>query len=269
MPSPFPGMNPYLESPQLWTEFHSRMIVAIADALNPQILPRYRAAVERRIYEMVDGDSVLVGIPDVSVTQPIQQVRPNEMVDAVSTLAPQPVTVTLPMPEEVRESYLEIREVTTGLVVTVIELLSPKNKQPGAGRTAYESKRQQVLGSLAHFVEIDLLRNGLPMPMIGPVPSSAYRILISRAENRPRAELYALSLQAPLPTLSIPLRTGDREPILDLQTILQDLYDRAGFDLVIDYSRDPVPPLTEDDQIWLEQYLQAEGFRNSSDALQE
>jgi hypothetical protein len=62
-------MNPYLEAPQLWSELHSRLIVAIADALNPQILPKYRAAVERRIYEMSDGESVLVGIPDVSVTQ--------------------------------------------------------------------------------------------------------------------------------------------------------------------------------------------------------
>lgn len=261
MPSPFPGMNPYLENSQLWAEFHSRLIVAIADALNPQILPKYRAAVERRIYEMIDGDSVLVGIPDVTVTQPLNLSNSDEVTKSTVALTPQPTTVTLPMPEEVRESYLEIREVATGLVITVIELLSPKNKKPGAGRTAYEMKRQQVLGSLAHFVEIDLLRGGQPMPMLGATPS-LYRILISQAEKRPRADLYALTLQTPLPTLAIPLRVGDREPQLDLQTILHDLYDRAGFALVIDYTRNPDPPLLEPDQAWLIQHLQTQGLRN-------
>jgi Protein of unknown function (DUF4058) len=262
MPSPFPGMNPYLEARQLWAEFHSRLIVAIADALNPQILPKYRAAVERRIYEMIDGDSVFVGIPDVSVTQPMNLSIPSEISNPIATLTPQPTTVTLPMPEEVRESYLEIREVATGLVITVIELLSPKNKKAGTGHTAYETKRQQVLGSLAHFLEIDLLSSGTPMPTVGRVIPSRYRILISPAQKRPRADLYALALQAPIPPFTIPLRASDHEPILDLQQIIHDLYDRAGFALVIDYNQLPEAPLEEQERIWLMEQLQSQGLKN-------
>jgi hypothetical protein len=257
-------MNPYLEAPQLWAEFHSRLIVAIADALNPQLLPTYRAAVERRIYEMMDGESVLVGIPDVSVTQPMNLSTINEATNPVATLAPQPTRVTLPMPEEVRESYLEIREVSTGLVITVIELLSPKNKRIGQGRTTYETKRQQILGSLAHLVEIDLLRGGTPMPMMGEIPASSYRVLVSQAQKRPRADLYALALPMPIPTLPIPLRRGDREPLLDLQSVLHDLYDRAGFGVVLDYQRNPEPPLADSEQAWLTHHLQTQGLRDSA-----
>lgn len=258
-------MNPYLEAPQLWSELHSRLIVAIADALNPQILPQYRAAVERRIYEMSDGESVLVGIPDVSVTQGINRPSQDELSNNIGTLTPQPTIVTLPMPEEVRESYLEIREIETGLVVTVIELLSPKNKKAGPGRIAYETKRQQVLRSFAHLVEIDLLRTGTPMPMLGQSAPSLYRILISLAHQRPRANLYSLSLQTPIPIFKVPLRRGESEPTLDLQRLIHEVYDRAGFAFVIDYNRMLSPHLTQADQTWLTQHLQSQGLINSCD----
>ncbi len=266
MPSPFPGMNPYLETPQLWSEFHSRLIVAIADALNPQILPKYRAAVERRIYEMSDGESVLVGIPDVSVTQGISRPSQEELSSTIGTLTPQPTIVTVPMPEEVRESYLEIREIETGLVVTVIELLSPKNKKAGSGRIAYETKRQNILRSLAHLVEIDLLRAGTPMPMRGQFAPSLYRILISQADQRPRANLYSLSLQTPIPILKIPLRRGENEPTLDLQRLIHEVYDRAGFAFVIDYNRQLSPRLTQADQTWLTEHLKSQDLLNLSDS---
>ncbi len=262
MPSPFPGMNPYLESPQLWQELHSRLIVAISDALNPQILPKYRAAVESRIYEMSDGESILVGIPDVSVTQTISRPTQDETSNNIATLTPQPTIVTLPMPEEIRENYLEIREVATGLVVTVIELLSPKNKKVGPGKIAYETKRQQILGSLAHLMEIDLLRTGTPMPILGQSAPSLYRILISQSHQRPRANLYSLSLQTPIPALKVPLRSGDNEPTLDLQSLIHQVYDRAGFAFVIDYNNNLSPRLAQADQIWLTEHLKSQGLRN-------
>ena len=262
MPSPFPGMNPYLESPQLWQELHSRLIVAISDTLNPQILPKYRAAVESRIYEMSDGESILVGIPDVSVTQTISRPTQDETSKNIATLTPQPTIVTLPMPQEVRENYLEIREIATGLVVTVIEILSPKNKKPGPGKIAYETKRQQILGNLAHLVEIDLLRAGTPMPILGKSPPSLYRILISKSHQRPRANLYPLSLQTPIPVLKVPLRSGDNEPTLDLQSLIHEVYDRAGFAFVIDYNRNLSPRLAQVDQTWLTEHLKSQALRN-------
>jgi hypothetical protein len=158
------------------------------------------------------------------------------------------------MPEEVRESYLEVREVGTGEVITTIEVLSPKNKRAGEGRNAYETKRR-ILGSLTHLVEIDLLRTGTPMAVLDAAITSQYRILVSRSDRRPRADLYAFNLPDPIPSFPLPLKLQDVEPVVDLQRILQDIYDRAGFDLAINYDCPAVPPLTPEYLAWAESVL--------------
>jgi Protein of unknown function (DUF4058) len=61
----FPGMNPYLENPETWSEVHFWLIAELARMLNPVLAPKYRAAVEKRVY----SDAILVGIPDVAVFQ--------------------------------------------------------------------------------------------------------------------------------------------------------------------------------------------------------
>lgn len=152
MPSPFPGMNPYLEHPELWMEVHHRLITALANAIESNLSFDYRVAIEKRVYTLTPEDAVLVGIPDVAVISQNRSASANVLPTADATL-----TVLLPMPEEIRESYLEIRDVKTGAVITLIEVLSPTNKRPGKGRTTYESKRNDVLGSATHLVEIDLL----------------------------------------------------------------------------------------------------------------
>ncbi len=255
MPSPFPGMNPYLENPELWAEVHSRLIIAIADAIAPQLRPKYRVAVEKRVYQMTDENTILVGIPDVSVSSSTKT-RDDSSNIAVASPPAKPVNVTLSMPEEVREGYLEVREVGTGEVVTVIEVLSPKNKRAGEGKNAYQKKRQKILASLSHLVEIDLLRSGKPMPILeNEQIKSTYRILLSRSEYRPQAELYPFELQEAIPSFPLPLRQGDREPIVNLQELINGVYERAGFDLAIDYTREPVPPLTETDATWVKELL--------------
>ncbi|BCL37358.1 DUF4058 family protein [Nostoc sp. MS1] len=262
MPSPFPGMNPYFENPDLWPEVHHWIITAIAELLIPQLRPKYRVAVEKRVYQMTDENSVLVGIPDVVIGRSLANTQPEALNIAVASPPAKPLTVNLPIPEEVREGYLEVREVGTGEVVTAIEVLSPKNKRPGEGRKAYESKRQQVLGSLTHLVEIDLLRTGEPMPILGKQIESDYRILVSRSNYRPQAELYPFQLPEPIPAFLLPLRRGDTEPVVDLQGLIHGVYDRAGFDLAIDYTREPVPPLRESDTIWAKEILQQQGLRS-------
>jgi Protein of unknown function (DUF4058) len=164
MASPFPGMNPYLEAPELWSEFHSRLIVAIADALDELLSRQYRVAVEKRVYLSQADEQLLIGIPDVAVMG-VQSKTTASQSNAQSTAVVEPLTVELPILEEVQERYLEIREGTTGTVITVIELLSPKNKRTGERRNAYLQKRQQILSSATHLIEIDLLRAGEPMPM--------------------------------------------------------------------------------------------------------
>ncbi|BAZ28616.1 hypothetical protein NIES4074_10500 [Cylindrospermum sp. NIES-4074] len=261
MPSPFPGMNPYLEHPELWPEVHSRLIIAIADAIFPYLRPKYRVAVEKRVYQMTDGNSVLVGIPDVTIGRYLTTTQKEPSNIAVASPPAKPLTVNIPIPEEVRESYLEVREVGTGEVVTVIEVLSPKNKRSGEGRKAYENKRLQVLGSSTHLVEIDLLRGGEPMPILGNQIISDYRILVSRSQLRPTAELYPFNLQEQIPAFALPLRKGDTEPIVDLQVVINDLFDRAGFDLAIDYTAEPVPPIGEADVAWVNELLKQQGLR--------
>jgi Protein of unknown function (DUF4058) len=253
MRSPFPGMNPYLEHPELWPEVHSWLIVAIADVITPSVRPKYRVAIKHRIYTIIDED--------VSIGRSLSKTETELSSVAVASLPVKPITVNVPMPEEVREGYLEVREVGTGEVVTVIEFLSPKNKRSPEGRNAYEGKRQQILGSLSHLVEIDLLRGGKPMQILGNEIQASYRILVSRSNSRPKAELYPFNLPQPIPSFLLPLRKGDTEPLLDLQTLIHGVYDRAGLDMAIDYTSEPVPPLSENDVVWVDTLLKEQSLR--------
>ncbi|GAB1539581.1 DUF4058 family protein [Scytonema sp. NUACC21] len=250
MPSPLPGMNPYLENPEFWSEFHSRMIVAIADKLDDCLSRDYRVAVEKRVYLSEAGESVLVGIPDVSVTSSV----PKTTQASTSTAVVEPLNIEVPIAEEIQERFLEIREGATRNVITTIELLSPKKKRTGEGRSAYLQKRQKILTSRTHLVEIDLLRGGEPLPMIGAV-SSDYRILISRSSQRPKAQLYAFNLSQPIPAFPIPLRKGEQEPLLELQLLLHQVYDRARLELAIDYNTPCTPKLSVEDEAWLRSLL--------------
>jgi hypothetical protein len=260
MNSPFPGMNPYLENPVLWSELHHRLISAIADEIEPNIPPQYRVGIEQRTYLSDDSDSVLVGIPDVAVFSKQSLPKAHSTTTKISTS--EGIVVTMPMPENVTESYLEIKEVATGFVIATIEILSPKNKRASEGRKAYELKRKQVLASLTHLIEIDLLRSGKPLNILGEVPITDYRIVVSKSQVRPQATLYAFNIQEKIPTFSLPLQSGDNEPILDLQSLINKIYLRARFYLSIDYNQEPIPPLKKDDVFWLEALLREQGLRS-------
>jgi hypothetical protein len=251
-------MNPYLESPALWHEFHNRLIVAISDVLTPDLQPRYYVAVETRTYLDDDTPELLVGIPDAIVLSTSENSSPTATRTSAQAHATQtrPKQIRLPMPIEVKERYLEVREVRTHQVIAVIEVLSPKNKRKGEERLAYEKKRQRVLGSSSHLVEIDLLRESPPMPMIGVEEPSDYRIVVSRATSRPLADLYEFQLREPIPTFLLPLKPNEPELAVDLQAILLGVYERGSYPLRIDY-RQPVPPpkLSEADQQWVDELL--------------
>ncbi|MEN9222250.1 MAG: DUF4058 family protein [Thermostichus sp. BF3_bins_97] len=259
MPSPFPGMDPYLEHPQSWPNFHHRLITAIAIDLAPQLRPKYRVVVEEALYQTQGQDSLLVGIPDVTVSQA------KTMTAAVCSSTPlastQPLDVELPMPEVVRQGYLEIRDITTSEVVTVIEVLSPVNKRPGEGRRAYGAKRQLLLASATNLVEIDLLRQWTPWLELPPTVANHYRILVSASARRPKASLYAFGLQSAIPAFPLPLAEGDAEPVVNLQRLVGEIYDQSGYDLAINYRADPVPPLEGEDAVWLDAWLRQQGLR--------
>ncbi|ESA32283.1 hypothetical protein N836_27220 [Leptolyngbya sp. Heron Island J] len=255
MPSPFPGMDPYLEQPTFWSSFHSRLIVALADTLAPQLRPHYFIEVETRTYNDTSDGELLVGIPDAVV---LAGIAPSHSKTTDSTSTPttagqfQPQIVTLPMPVEIKERYLEVREVGSNAVIAVIEVLSPKNKRKGKGRRVYEEKRQTILSSASHLIEIDLLRGESPMPMQGAVQPAHYRILVSRAEQRPQAKLYAATIREPLPEFPVPLKADTESVLVNLQAILAGVYERASYDLRIDYSQ-PLPPpsFSDPDKDWI------------------
>ncbi len=256
MRNPFPGMNPYLEHPSLWAGIHHRIITAIANELGPKLRPKYIVAIEERVYEVTGDMALLVGVPDVSVQSlpSTEQSPASNLAVAVKT---QPTEVLLPIPDILTEAYLEIHAVETEEVVTIIEVLSPKNKQVGIGRLQYETKRLKILGSATHFVEIDLLRQGNSMEMVGDFEQSHYRIVVSHSETRPKAQLYSFNLRDKIPEFPVPLKVGELEPTIDLKSLLDEIYDRGSYDLRIDYNRPPIPALSESDMTWMNETLTA------------
>jgi hypothetical protein len=145
-------------------------------------------------------------------------------------------------------------------VVAAIEILSPSNKRPGSeGRRQYEKKRRTLFGTLTHFVEIDLCRMGPPMPLRGKAPASDYRILVSRSEQRPRADLHPFSVRDPFPSFHLPLQSGDDEPAVDLRAALARVYEEAALDLSIDYGGEALPPLGAADAAWCRELLERAG----------
>lgn len=256
MPTPFPGMDPYLEARGLWEEVHTGLIVGLQQFLAPRVRPRYRVAVERRTYlEMVSQPEIVpIGKPDVLITAAKTRVQTDARDEKKRfTMA------EVPMPDEVVERFLEIRDPLTAEVITIIEVLSPSNKSDFTGRRQYEQKRLAILGSATHLVEIDLLRAGQPLPLRPRDPLGTlgtYRIVVSRSQTRPTVELRAFDLRDAIPSFPVPLRTDDTEPEVPLNEILHELYDRAGFDLAINYnSAPPAPRLTSDDKAWVTKLL--------------
>jgi hypothetical protein len=251
MDSPFPGMDPYLEHPALWPDVHNRLIAAVADVLTPLVAPKYYVGLERRMYLLKPDDLVLIGRPDLAVVER-QSPSPLRMPAAAGVAV---LEVEVPLNDEVGETYLEVHEVETGRLVTLLELLSPVNKLHHQGRAEYEEKRAHVFRTRTNLVEVDLLRAGEPMPVVGRQVSGDYRILVSRGRERPRAQLYAFNLRQPIPSFSLPLLPGDEEPLIELNNILHELYRRARFDLRLDYSRPAVPPLRLEDAEWAEMLI--------------
>ena len=256
MPTPFPGMDPYLEQRSLWPDVHNSLITALRDDLAPRLRPRYFVAVEERTYSDNSGALTFAGRPDLAVSQ----VREAAVAYWVAPQVRQAgvAVVELPIPDIERETYLEIRD-QDDRVVTVLEILSPANKVAGKGRDLCQRKRSRLLNSRTHLVEIDLLRAGQPMEMHGDYAPSHYRILVSREAKRPRAELYYFNVGDLIPDFPLPLQPDEAEPVVALNQLLHDLYYRAGYDLRIDYSQSLDPPLDEEYADWTADLLRQAG----------
>jgi Protein of unknown function (DUF4058) len=252
MPSPFPGMNPYLEQDRVWNDFHESFMPAARDAIAAQVRPHFIAKINEHlfIHEMPDGQHRFMGRSDVSVTQPPFALPAEE---TAATTAEAPARVRLPAVDMERLSFVEIRDRDGWQLVTVIELLSPSNKYAGADREQYLAKRLELLASGVHLMEIDLLRGGPRMPMQN-LPECDYCVLVSRAEARPEAGVWPIGLRDRLPLVPIPLRPPHADAQLDLQNLLHRIYDAAGYEDYI-YQGQPHPQLKAEDAAWARQFV--------------
>lgn len=260
MPSPFPGMDPYLEHSNIWEDFHTSLATEIRDQLTPQLRPRYIAALMPRVtYEEVTIEKPRSVKPDVSVYQVTEQPMARKGV----AIAPAPLIEEIPLEVPVKLYTVEIREVETGLLVTAIEILSPVNKRPGhEAHQAYQRKRRDLLRTEVHLLEIDLLRGGQRLSRVEPLPEALYFVFLNRAEARSRLEIWPLKLQEPIPILPVPLLEPDPDVPLDLGRAIQAIYDRAAYDLRNDYHQPPPKPdLKPEELAWLQEMLQAAGLR--------
>lgn len=214
--------------------------------------PRYTVLMEERGYiEHAPGEPARFMRPDTTGTAEEPRAEPAGSVTAA--VATVPVTVPLLMPERVRDRFFEIRLRDSRELVTVVEVLSPGNKRPGSdGRREYLSKRDTILPSAAHRVEIDLLRGGERLPMARPLPPGDYFVVVSRAARRPLADVWPFTLRQSLPVIPIPLAGEDPDAVVDLEALFSRRYEEAGYDSLLDYSRPLEPPLPEEDARWLQ-----------------
>jgi hypothetical protein len=261
MPSPFPGMDLYLEASHIWEDFHARLANEISDQLTPRIRPRYIVALTPRVtYEAVTILAAPRTIkPDVAIYQTRSSPRRDEAVAVVAA----PLVRTVTVEEPFHEYALEIRAVETGSLVTAIEILSPINKRPGSEAfDTYRRKRREVLRTAAHLLEIDLLRAGHRPPQLDDLPQVPYFVFLSRAEQRGQVEIWPLHFRQPLPIVPVPLHYPDPDVPLDLGQAIHAIYDRAAYDLRLDYTQPPPPPaLSSDDAPWVADLLTTTGLR--------
>jgi hypothetical protein len=224
-------MNPFLEQEDTWPDFHHRFIDRMADGIAEQVEPRYLVKIEERRGEL-------------QRLQPRRfRVNPRYQVKIEVHL--------LPWLEAERQAFLEIRDRFSRELITVVEFLSPTNK--GRHREQYLLKRDQVLISTAHLVEIDLLRGG-NTPPAPDRPECDYSVMVSRAEQRPEAGFWPIWLREPLPVVPIPLRAPDHDATLDLQGLLHRVYDAARYAYYI-YEVPPSPPLSPEMEAWARQFV--------------
>lgn len=253
MPSPFPGMNPYLEQHDVWHDFHESFMPRVRDLISAQVDPRYIVKIDEHVFihELSAEQRRFLGRADVSVGRGASRTGAGYRT-ATAVLDP-PAEGYVPAIDIERLAFVEIRDRRNRQLVTLIELLSPANKRSGGDRDQYLAKRQEVLCSTAHLVEIDLLRGG-ERPPLEALPPCDYCVMVSRSPQRPRVGLWPLQLRDRLPVIPIPLREPDPDAQLDLQNVLDDIYDKARYETYV-YDGSPDPPLNAADESWARQFI--------------
>jgi len=259
MPSPFPGMDPWLEGP-LWTSIHTQLSVEIARQLAPRLRPRYVPLTEKVFLWAPMGEEEGIAVTAADVRPDVAVAKPGGPANgagsgATGVISAPPMRAATVMPVRVPQVTVEIRDVENRQLVTAIEVLSPTNKRQG--RREYLRKRRRMLLSTSHLIEVDLHRKGRRVPMREPLPIASYFVFLSRAEERPFIYFWPIQLPDPLPKVPVPLLAGDPDVVLDLQAALNSVYDAFNYDLTIDYTRPPNFPLRPEEAAWAQERLRS------------
>jgi len=266
MKSPFPGVDPFIEACGLWEGFHSHLVEAIYRAIAKVLPPGYTADTAVRSYIVLmesEGKKERLAKADVTVTESAARKKPRKKKggEAVASPAEEIDSVMMQafVAEEFEEKFVEIyAEREERFLVTCIEVLSPSNKTVGTkGWHEYERKRQAMLLGQANFIEIDLLRGGQKMPMLTPWPDGPFTLLVCRAIDAPYCRVWPVSLRRRLPVLPVPLLEPDPDLTLDLQSLLEGIYDLGRYAERIDYKRALAPRLLNGDASWVRQLLKS------------
>ena len=257
MLSPFPGMNPYLETPELWGDFHAAVAYEIRVQLTPRLRPRYTATLVPRIEvnEIFIQETTRSIYPDVAILRPRE---PQGGGMAVLDILPAPLTGRV-LQEEFRVYRIEIRRTESGQLVTAIEILSPTNKRPGSeSLAAYRRKRLELRLAGVALLEVDLLRVGERLAIQGGLPHAPYFVFLNRGGEE--VEIWPLPLGTRLPVVPVPLLQPDPDIPLDLDAALNAVYAGAAYDLSIDYSQPPpnAETLSSAELAWLRSAVQAD-----------
>jgi hypothetical protein len=253
MRSPFPGMDPYLEDPAIWLDFHERFVTYCSDTLNERLPDSYVTRIEERVTLVeVPEEELRMYRADVAVSateNPQLPAADSPRGVAGGLLTVEPVTIPLVIYDEVHESRIQILHRPDQRLVTVVELLSPTNKTKD-GFLQYESKRNSLPRTRVHLVEIDLLIGGDRFALRKPLPAGNYFAFVSRGDRRPDCDVYAWSIRERLPGIPIPLLAPDPDIWLDLGELFATLYERGRYRRSLRYSGPPTAPLTTDDRQW-------------------
>jgi hypothetical protein len=243
-------MDPFLELPAYWSDFHLTIINYWREAIADVLPPEYEAALGERVYPVEhDPEARRLGYPDVAVTEGERPATPPARSAGAATL--EPVTIPLTILEGPREAYIEILHQPERRLVAALELLSPANKEQ-PGRAEYLAKRRALLCQDVHLVELDLLLEGQRLPLQGPLPPADYYYLVSRGDRRPDCQVYFWTLRQPLPTLPVPLRAPDPDVFINLATVFATAYERGRFGRRLPY-QGPVPAFVlEEARPWVE-----------------
>jgi Protein of unknown function (DUF4058) len=250
MPSPFPGMDPYLEG-YMWADVHQGLASEFRKQLAPLVEPHYAVRLAVTMHnDRVPAHELGIMYPDVEIVrpQPPTDRLIRETAGAV-LIAPAPLSIPITMMIQVRLVSVEVRDVANNRLVTSIEIISPSNKRE-PGLSAYLAKRDELRIAEVHLLEIDLLRRGKRLWQEEQLPDSPYLATLIRARHI-QAEVWPMGLRERLPILPVPLRQPHADVPLNIQTALNTLYDEARYTLTLDYNQPPPEPaLSEEDAAW-------------------